>query len=61
MAAPGGGGGAEVLPYASASVGQMRDPFGNHGRSAWPAVCTARYYHLERITYSTRPVPAPTR
>ncbi|NED80506.1 hypothetical protein G3I76_10470 [Streptomyces sp. SID11233] len=54
-------GGAEVLPYAPATVGQMRDPFGNHGRSAWPAVCTARYYHLKRITYSTRPVPAPTR
>ncbi|MGC5399308.1 DUF6056 family protein [Streptomyces sp. DT20] len=53
--------GAHVLPYAPASVGQMRDPFGDHGRSAWPAVCTARYYHLTRITYSTRPVPAPTR
>ncbi|MFJ3528644.1 DUF6056 family protein [Streptomyces sp. NPDC090132] len=53
--------GATVLPYAPASVGQMRDPFGDHGRSAWPAVCTARYYHLTRITYSTRPVPAPTR
>uniref|UniRef100_A0AAU2VV15 DUF6056 family protein n=1 Tax=Streptomyces sp. NBC_00008 TaxID=2903610 RepID=A0AAU2VV15_9ACTN len=57
-------GGADVLPYAPASVGQMRDPFGNRGRSAWPAICTARYYHLKRITYSTRPVPGapgPTR
>ncbi|WP_371773058.1 DUF6056 family protein [Streptomyces sp. NBC_01438] len=53
--------GAHVLPYAPASVGQMRDPFGDHGRSTWPAPCTARYYHLKRITYSTRPVPAPTR
>ncbi|MFJ4911863.1 DUF6056 family protein [Streptomyces sp. NPDC088726] len=52
--------GAEVLPYVPASVGQMRDPFGKHGRSTWPAPCTARYYHLKRITYSTRPVPAPT-
>ncbi|MFD0025972.1 DUF6056 family protein [Streptomyces sp. NPDC058382] len=47
-------GGARVLPYAPASVGQMRDPFGNHGRSYWPADCTARYYHLDRITYAPR-------
>ncbi|MGW0668194.1 DUF6056 family protein [Streptomyces sp. NPDC002746] len=49
--------GATVLPYVPASVGQMRDPFGNHGRNIWPAPCTARYYHLKRITYATRPVP----
>ncbi|TWG03256.1 hypothetical protein FHX80_111676 [Streptomyces brevispora] len=54
-------GGAEVLPYVPASVGQMRDPFGNHGRSVWPAACTAQYYHLKRITYATRPAPGPTR
>ncbi|MFJ3587641.1 MULTISPECIES: DUF6056 family protein [unclassified Streptomyces] len=53
--------GATVLPYVPASVGQMRDPFGHHGRSIWPAPCTAQYYHLKRITYATRPVPAPTR
>ncbi|ROQ68809.1 hypothetical protein EDD93_3291 [Streptomyces sp. 840.1] len=53
--------GAEVLPYVPASVGQMRDPFGNHGRSVWPAPCTAQYYHLKRITYSTRPLPGPAR
>ncbi|MCX4772444.1 MULTISPECIES: DUF6056 family protein [unclassified Streptomyces] len=53
--------GAEVLPYVPASVGQMRDPFGNHGRSVWPAPCTAQYYHLKRITYATRPAPGPTR
>lgn len=46
--------GAEVLPYVPASVGHMRDPFGNHGRSLWPAPCTAQYYHLKRITYATR-------
>ncbi|MFF1921526.1 DUF6056 family protein [Streptomyces sp. NPDC058221] len=46
--------GARVLPYVPASVGQMRDPFGNHGRSYWPADCTARYYRLDRITYATR-------
>lgn len=45
--------GAHVLPYVPASVGQMRDPFGNHGRSLWPDVCVAQYYHLTRITYST--------
>ncbi|MFD7719191.1 hypothetical protein [Streptomyces sp. NPDC059814] len=54
--------GATVLPYVPASVGQMRDPFGHHGRSIWPAPCTAQYYHLKRITYATRlPAPGPTR
>ncbi|WP_406457542.1 DUF6056 family protein [Streptomyces sp. NBC_00876] len=46
--------GADVLPYVPATVGRMRDPFGNHGRSYWPAGCVADYYHLKRITYATR-------
>ncbi|MEW1686637.1 DUF6056 family protein [Streptomyces sp. NPDC091265] len=45
--------GAHVLPYVPASVGEMRDPFGDHGRSLWPDICVAEYYHLTRITYST--------
>lgn len=45
--------GADVLPYVPASVGHMRDPFGNHGRTLWPASCVADYYHLKRITYAT--------
>ncbi|MEU2026168.1 DUF6056 family protein [Streptomyces sp. NPDC016469] len=45
--------GAEVLPYVPASVGHMRDPFGNHGRKLWPATCVADFYHLKRITYAT--------
>lgn len=49
--------GAQVLPYAPASVGQMRDPFGSHGRTLWPGTCTAQYYHLKRITYTPRLPP----
>ncbi|MEU9536991.1 MULTISPECIES: DUF6056 family protein [Streptomyces] len=45
--------GAEVLPYVPASVGHMRDPFGNHGHTVWPGTCVADYYHLKRITYAT--------
>ncbi|MFI6949964.1 DUF6056 family protein [Streptomyces sp. NPDC050422] len=45
--------GAEVLPYVPASVGHMRDPFGNHGRTLWPGTCVADYYHLKRITQAT--------
>ncbi|MEL5955638.1 DUF6056 family protein [Streptomyces sp. CLV115] len=46
--------GAKVLPYTPVSVSRMLEPFGNHGRRAWPAKCVAQYYHLEKITHSTR-------
>jgi hypothetical protein len=46
--------GAQVLPYTPVPVGRMLEPFGGHGRRAWPAQCVARYYHLEKVTYSTR-------
>ncbi|GAA1324920.1 DUF6056 family protein [Streptomyces sanglieri] len=46
--------GAEVLPYTPVSVSGMLEPFGNHGRRAWPAQCVAQYYHLKKITHSTR-------
>ncbi|MFF9570693.1 DUF6056 family protein [Streptomyces sp. NPDC014685] len=46
--------GARVLPYAPVPVGGMLEPFGGHGRRAWPASCVARYYHLDEVTYSTR-------
>ncbi|MFI5770004.1 DUF6056 family protein [Streptomyces sp. NPDC051658] len=46
--------GAKVLPYTPVSVSGMLEPFGNHGRRAWPAQCVAQYYHLKKITHSTR-------
>ncbi|MEU9763771.1 DUF6056 family protein [Streptomyces sp. NPDC047985] len=46
--------GARVLPYTPVSVSGMGEPFGNRGKRLWPGQCVARYYHLERITYSTR-------
>ncbi|WP_189547070.1 DUF6056 family protein [Streptomyces gelaticus] len=46
--------GAQVLPYTPVSVSGMLEPFGNHGKRAWPAKCVAQYYHLEKITPSTR-------
>ncbi|MFI9624834.1 DUF6056 family protein [Streptomyces sp. NPDC052042] len=46
--------GARVLPYTPVSVSGMGEPFGNGGKRLWPGQCVARYYHLERITYSTR-------
>ncbi|MEK8142479.1 hypothetical protein NKH18_09085 [Streptomyces sp. M10(2022)] len=46
--------GAEVLPYKAVTVSGMLEPFGRQGRNPWPAGCVAEYYHLERVTYSTR-------
>ncbi|MFD0340522.1 DUF6056 family protein [Streptomyces sp. NPDC127117] len=46
--------GARVLPYTPVSVSGMLEPFGDHGRRAWPAKCVAQYYHLQKITHSTR-------
>lgn len=46
--------GAQVLPYTPVSVSRMLEPFGGHGRRVWPAQCVAEYYHLEKVTYSTR-------
>ncbi|WP_424861099.1 DUF6056 family protein [Streptomyces sp. MMS24-I29] len=46
--------GARVLPYTPVSVSGMGEPFGGNGKRLWPGQCVARYYHLERITYSTR-------
>ncbi|WP_069173943.1 DUF6056 family protein [Streptomyces griseus] len=46
--------GAEVLPYKAVTVSGMLEPFGRQGRNPWPAGCVADYYHLERVTYSTR-------
>ncbi|MFB7184088.1 DUF6056 family protein [Streptomyces sp. NPDC056230] len=46
--------GAQVLPYTPVSVSGMGEPFGNHGKNQWPAQCVAKYYHLKKITYSTR-------
>ncbi|MFH8471630.1 DUF6056 family protein [Streptomyces sp. NPDC018000] len=46
--------GAQVLPYTPVSVSGMVEPFGNHGKKLWPAQCVAQYYHLKKITYSTR-------
>ncbi|MET9659189.1 DUF6056 family protein [Streptomyces sp. NPDC006510] len=46
--------GAQVLPYTPVSVSGMLEPFGNDGRRAWPAQCVAQYYHLKKITNSTR-------
>ncbi|WP_406501479.1 DUF6056 family protein [Streptomyces sp. NBC_01590] len=46
--------GAQVLPYTPVSVSGMLEPFGDHGRRAWPAQCVAQYYHLKKITHSTR-------
>ncbi|MFF2895078.1 DUF6056 family protein [Streptomyces sp. NPDC057966] len=46
--------GARVLPYTPVSVSRMLEPFGGHGRRVWPAQCVAEYYHLEKVTYSTR-------
>ncbi|MFB7916667.1 DUF6056 family protein [Streptomyces sp. NPDC056061] len=46
--------GAQVLPYTPVSVAAMGEPFGDHGKRLWPGQCVARYYHLKKITYSTR-------
>ncbi|MFG3529180.1 DUF6056 family protein [Streptomyces sp. NPDC047917] len=46
--------GARVLPYTPVPVGRMLEPFAGHGRRTWPAQCVAEYYHLEKVTYSTR-------
>lgn len=46
--------GSEVLPYKAVTVSGMLEPFSRQGRSPWPAGCVADYYHLERVTYSTR-------
>ncbi|MGW2086665.1 DUF6056 family protein [Streptomyces sp. NPDC001880] len=46
--------GARVLPYTPVSVSGMLEPFGDHGRRAWPAQCVAQYYRLEKVTYATR-------
>ncbi|MFJ3275663.1 DUF6056 family protein [Streptomyces sp. NPDC086776] len=46
--------GDRVLPYTPVSVAGMVEPFRQHGRRVWPALCVADYYHLERITYSLR-------
>ncbi|MGW7364983.1 DUF6056 family protein [Streptomyces sp. NPDC054841] len=46
--------GAKVLPYTRLPVSGMLEPFGNHGRNLWPARCVADYYHLDRVTHSTR-------
>ncbi|MFF3735042.1 DUF6056 family protein [Streptomyces sp. NPDC002476] len=46
--------GARVLPYTPVSVSGMGEPFGGNGKRLWPGQCVARYYHLEKITYSTR-------
>ncbi|MEU9623521.1 DUF6056 family protein [Streptomyces sp. NPDC088251] len=46
--------GARVLPYTPVSVSGMGEPFGGHGKRPWPAQCVATYYHLDKITYSTR-------
>ncbi|MGW0316903.1 DUF6056 family protein [Streptomyces flavidovirens] len=46
--------GAKVLPYTPLSVAGTLEPFGGKGRNVWPAGCVADYYHLDRVTYSTR-------
>ncbi|MER5357503.1 DUF6056 family protein [Streptomyces sp. NPDC002785] len=46
--------GAQVLPYTPVSVSGMGEPFGNNGKKLWPGQCVAQYYHLKKITYSTR-------
>ncbi|MEV5197668.1 DUF6056 family protein [Streptomyces sp. NPDC053720] len=46
--------GAQVLPYTPVPVGRMLEPFAGHGRRVWLAQCVAEYYHLEKVTYSTR-------
>ncbi|MFF3122472.1 DUF6056 family protein [Streptomyces sp. NPDC057908] len=46
--------GAQVLPYTPVSVSGMGEPFGDHGKKLWPGRCVAQYYHLKKITYSTR-------
>ncbi|WP_327367533.1 DUF6056 family protein [Streptomyces sp. NBC_01217] len=46
--------GAQVLPYTPVSVSGMLEPFRDNGRKAWPAQCVAQYYHLKKVTYSTR-------
>ncbi|MFD4949062.1 DUF6056 family protein [Streptomyces sp. NPDC058239] len=46
--------GAQVLPYTPVSVGGMGEPFGDKGRKVWPGQCVAKYYHLKKVTYSTR-------
>ncbi|MFF8958165.1 DUF6056 family protein [Streptomyces sp. NPDC014894] len=44
--------GARVLPYKPLSVSAMGEPFGKHG--SWPAGCVADYYHVDKMTHSTR-------
>ncbi|WP_406494307.1 DUF6056 family protein [Streptomyces sp. NBC_00846] len=46
--------GAQVLPYTPVSVSNMVEPFGDHGKRLWPGQCVATYYHLKKITHSTR-------
>jgi hypothetical protein len=46
--------GAQVLPYTPVSVSGMGEPFGRNGKRLWPGQCVAQYYHLKKITYSTR-------
>lgn len=46
--------GARVLPYERMPLSQMTEPFGAGGRIAWPAVCVADYYGLERVTRAAR-------
>ncbi|MFE3829927.1 DUF6056 family protein [Streptomyces sp. NPDC059092] len=46
--------GARVLPYKSLSVSGMGEPFAHHGKKNWPARCVADYYHLRKITPSSR-------
>jgi len=46
--------GAQVLPYTPVSVSGMGEPFSGNGKNPWPAQCVARFYHLKKVTYSTR-------
>ncbi|MFD4856511.1 DUF6056 family protein [Streptomyces atratus] len=46
--------GTQVLPYTPVSVSGMVEPFGDQGRKVWPGQCVAKYYHLKKVTYSTR-------
>lgn len=46
--------GVKTAPYTPLSVAGTLEPFGGRGRNSWPAGCVADYYHLDRVTYSTR-------
>ncbi|OEJ23740.1 hypothetical protein AR457_03750 [Streptomyces agglomeratus] len=46
--------GARTAPYTPLSVAGTLEPFSGKGRNSWPAGCVADYYHLDRVTYSTR-------